>query len=298
MLFEGGDDDDGPLTSEKNTRALRVSCSGDSIAAKGTDNVQRFKETILAYFVLSSAGIGLGLYLFIADDCPKKKQEIVSWDSFEHFAITRQACLALCYASFILIHYYLFRRYDSLVQARQKKMLKETQKAHMLVTSLFPEDVMRRLMGEVGNKQKENSSLLTHRKRNSNQMQAFLDMSNRGPLEAVQTHRPDTKPIADFFPQVTIMFCDLVGFTAWSSTREPSLVFTLLESIYYEFDQLARQLGVFKVETIGDCYVAVAGLPEPRDDHAIGKCHCDALTITVDCCVRLFVADVSLSLSL
>jgi class 3 adenylate cyclase len=45
-------------------------------------------------------------------------------------------------------------------------------------------------------------------------------------------------------------------------------VFTLLETIYRTFDLIARQLGVFKVETIGDCYVAVTGLPDPRKDHA------------------------------
>uniref|UniRef100_A0A7R9WW54 Guanylate cyclase domain-containing protein n=1 Tax=Craspedostauros australis TaxID=1486917 RepID=A0A7R9WW54_9STRA len=65
------------------------------------------------------------------------------------------------------------------------------------------------------------------------------------------------------------MFADIVGFTAWSSTREPSQVFTLLETIYHEFDQIAKQRRVFKVETVGDCYVAVAGLPDPRKDHAM-----------------------------
>ena len=39
--------------------------------------------------------------------------------------------------------------------------------------------------------------------------------------------------------------------------------------MYNSFDQIARRLGVFKVETIGDCYVAACGLPEARKDHAI-----------------------------
>jgi Adenylate and Guanylate cyclase catalytic domain len=69
--------------------------------------------------------------------------------------------------------------------------------------------------------------------------------------------------------QATIMFADIVGFTAWSSVREPSQVFTLLETVYKVFDDIARQHGVFKVETVGDCYVAVAGLPEARRDHAV-----------------------------
>jgi class 3 adenylate cyclase len=65
------------------------------------------------------------------------------------------------------------------------------------------------------------------------------------------------------------MFADVEGFTAWSSVREPSQVFTLLETIFAAFDSVALKRRVFKVETVGDCYVAVSGLPEPRQDHAI-----------------------------
>ena len=43
----------------------------------------------------------------------------------------------------------------------------------------------------------------------------------------------------------------------------------MLETLYAAFDAAAKRRRVFKVETIGDCYVAVAGLPEPRRDHAV-----------------------------
>jgi class 3 adenylate cyclase len=70
-------------------------------------------------------------------------------------------------------------------------------------------------------------------------------------------------------PLLTVMFADVEGFTAWSSVREPSQVFTLLETIYAAFDRVASRRRVFKVETVGDSYVAVSGLPEPREDHAV-----------------------------
>jgi class 3 adenylate cyclase len=60
------------------------------------------------------------------------------------------------------------------------------------------------------------------------------------------------------------MFADTAGFTARSSTREPSQVFTLLESVYHDVDVIAKHRRVFKVEVVGDCYVAVAWLPDPR----------------------------------
>lgn len=43
----------------------------------------------------------------------------------------------------------------------------------------------------------------------------------------------------------------------------------MLENVYQEFDKIAKKRGVFKVETIGDSYVAVTGLPDPQEDHAV-----------------------------
>ena len=76
------------------------------------------------------------------------------------------------------------------------------------------------------------------------------------------------QPIADLFPHCTVMFADISGFTAWSSTREPAQVFILLQTVYQRFDIIAKRRRVFKVETIGDSYIAVTGLPEPQAKHA------------------------------
>lgn len=78
-----------------------------------------------------------------------------------------------------------------------------------------------------------------------------------------------SKPLAEFYPDVSLMFADIVGFTAWCSVREPSQVFILLEMLYAAFDDLAKRRRVFKVETVGDCYVAAAGVPDKRKDHAL-----------------------------
>ncbi|KAG7348939.1 adenylate/guanylate cyclase with GAF and PAS/PAC sensor domain [Nitzschia inconspicua] len=75
--------------------------------------------------------------------------------------------------------------------------------------------------------------------------------------------------IADLFPNCTVLFADIAGFTAWSSSRSPEQVFTLLQNVYQAFDKIASRRKVFKVETIGDSYVAVTGLPEPQEDHAV-----------------------------
>jgi len=59
------------------------------------------------------------------------------------------------------------------------------------------------------------------------------------------------------YSDCTVCFADLAGFTQWSSTRHPEQVFDLLETIFKEFDAAAAWRRVFKVETIGDCYMAV-----------------------------------------
>lgn len=83
------------------------------------------------------------------------------------------------------------------------------------------------------------------------------------------SHDNHDQPIADLFPHCTVFFADIAGFTAWSSTREPAQVFLLLQAVYQAFDGLAKKRRVFKVETIGDSYVAVTGLPEPQSNHAV-----------------------------
>ena len=74
--------------------------------------------------------------------------------------------------------------------------------------------------------------------------------------------------IADSFEAATVLFADLVSFTQWSSDQQPERVFTVLEAVFSEFDAAARALNVFKVETIGDCYMACAGCPEAMEGHA------------------------------
>ena len=79
--------------------------------------------------------------------------------------------------------------------------------------------------------------------------------------------------IADRFEGVSVLFADLVGFTAHSARNRPAALVEYLNRLFSEFDALARELGVEKIKTIGDAYMAVAGLPDPNPDHcaAIAK---------------------------
>ena len=66
----------------------------------------------------------------------------------------------------------------------------------------------------------------------------------------------------------TVVFIDLVGFTPWVRRRDPGEVVALLDDLFGRLDRIAAATGVEKIKTVGDAYMAVAGAPEPRLDHA------------------------------
>lgn len=74
--------------------------------------------------------------------------------------------------------------------------------------------------------------------------------------------------IADDFADVTILFADLVNFTNFSAQLSSTEVVNILNEIFSMFDGLAERHQIEKIKTIGDAYMAVAGLPVPRSDHA------------------------------
>lgn len=67
---------------------------------------------------------------------------------------------------------------------------------------------------------------------------------------------------------VTIFFSDIVGFTTIAATLEPIKISDMLDRLYTSFDQLSRKHDVFKVETIGDAYMAITNLSKDQPDHA------------------------------
>jgi class 3 adenylate cyclase/sensor domain CHASE-containing protein len=77
------------------------------------------------------------------------------------------------------------------------------------------------------------------------------------------------KTIADQFPEVSVLFADLVGFTTLSSSVSAQDLVVMLNDVFSRFDNLADEHGLEKIKTIGDAYMVVAGLPEPRPDHAL-----------------------------
>ncbi len=75
--------------------------------------------------------------------------------------------------------------------------------------------------------------------------------------------------IADHFPEVSVLFADIVDFTKLSGGMSPEPLVALLNDLFTGFDELARRHQVEKIKTIGDCYMAVCGVPHKCQGHAV-----------------------------
>jgi class 3 adenylate cyclase len=78
----------------------------------------------------------------------------------------------------------------------------------------------------------------------------------------------DGPVLAEHFDEVAVLFADLVGFTQRSAEMPPDQLIDTLDDLFSDMDRLADRHGLEKIKTIGDAYMAVAGVPTPVDDPA------------------------------
>jgi class 3 adenylate cyclase len=182
----------------------------------------------------------------------------------------------------------VFIIYDSKVEQRQNIVTNRAAKTSAVLSSLFPTAVRDKLLSQEDfDPRSNNNDNFDVVPRTMSQQENVQHKDVLGSTDGMNMNQDlnDDKidvgnnycalvkqkfasPIADLYPDTTVFFADIRGFTAWSSSRSPVDVFILLEALYSEFDKIAQRRKVFKVETIGDSYVAVAGLPEPMSQHA------------------------------
>ena len=74
--------------------------------------------------------------------------------------------------------------------------------------------------------------------------------------------------IADHVESASVLFADIVDFTPLAQRLSPTEVVDTLDRLFSLFDGLVEQHGLEKIKTIGDCYMAAAGVPDPCADHA------------------------------
>ena len=110
--------------------------------------------------------------------------------------------------------------------------------------------------------------LYSDRRRRDAEARSEALLTNAIPATIARRLKRGEQHIADIYPETTVLFADLAGFTPWARVTDPRRVVSALDGLFSRFDRLLANAGMEKIKTIGDAYMAVSGAPEPRADHA------------------------------
>jgi adenylate cyclase len=91
---------------------------------------------------------------------------------------------------------------------------------------------------------------------------------NAIPISIAARLKHGEQRIAEVYPDTTVLFADIASFTPWAQGNDAARVVDVLDALFTRIDRVAATCGVEKIKTIGDAYMAVAGAPDPRPDHA------------------------------
>lgn len=136
----------------------------------------------------------------------------------------------------------------------RRKLHRTEQKMEMLeVLQQQNSNLMRVLMEELDEERAESDRLLL----------------NILPAPIAAQLKEERGVIAEKFDSVSVLFADIVGFTALSETMPAEDLVEWLNAVYSEIDRLVQVHGAEKIRTIGDGYMVASGVPFPREDHAV-----------------------------
>ena len=162
--------------------------------------------------------------------------------TFEENHVTNQPIVFTVVAilTFALIAV-VFCVYDLYVRRRQKLVLDSAERTTAIVDSFFPAGVRERLFATEDSVKNDLGFKWSSKTK---------DAIGGSPADGLAITHPSKQAIADVFSDTTVFFGDIASFTSWSSERDPSQVFVLLETLYASFDGIAKRMKVFKVETV------------------------------------------------
>jgi len=93
-------------------------------------------------------------------------------------------------------------------------------------------------------------------------------LTNVLPTSIAERLKDTNGSIADHVESASVVFADIVDFTPLAQRMSPTEVVGTLDRLFSQFDALVERHGLEKIKTIGDCYMAAAGVPDPSPDHA------------------------------
>ncbi|GIL89318.1 hypothetical protein Vretifemale_17131, partial [Volvox reticuliferus] len=157
------------------------------------------------------------------------------------------------------------------VAERHVAQVSETE--HRLLEQIFPRHVLQYIMEESGlwaASAEEASAAEPDADLDQNRF-SKSSISTTTPVDAaaIARWRPyvrDCNRLAVWHPQVTVLFADIQGFTPMCKVLPPDVVMSFLNTLFTRFDAMLDRHHVYKVETIGDCYMVAGGLIREDED--------------------------------
>jgi adenylate cyclase len=223
----------------------------------------------------SSESLGVPYVLISRHNASRVKQELLKFT-------LRIAGLVLIISLFvttatmvvlgiILIHPILKIREDLLAAGEALSQDKQDVKFYAITNRRKDElgDVMQafcemfaRVSSEIAERKRTEDNLRNEKKKSEKLLLNIL------PKTIADRLKEKEGTIAQEFPEVTILFADIVGFTQLSSRINPEALVELLNEIFSQFDSLTEQYNLEKIKTIGDSYMVAGGLPLYQPNHA------------------------------
>ena len=163
---------------------------------------------------------------------------MIAYHNVIAIAFTDERALDIVFANYFLVVFaamgmaaaYGLERFTRLLFLRERELERERMRADRLLRNILPRAIVDRL--------------------------------------TARDEAPAGQHIADGFDAVTVLFAAMVGFTEKASRISPGQLVEELDEVFTRFDALADRVGMEKIKTLGDAYMAVAGAPQPREDHA------------------------------
>ncbi|XP_070802369.1 guanylate cyclase soluble subunit beta-2-like [Pituophis catenifer annectens] len=159
------------------------------------------------------------------------------------------------------------------------RTLHELEERHMHISDIAPHDVTRDLIllnqqrlaemelsNQLERKKEELRILSKHLEEERKKTEALLYAML--PRHVANQLKEGKRVEAGEFKECTILFSDVVTFTNICAQCEPIQIVLMLNAMYLRFDRLTTVHDVYKVETIGDAYMVVGGVPVPVSTHA------------------------------
>ena len=259
------------VTDELDRQLFTYSVSGKEVTLLGEGDMHDASFDMFKHEVLANVAQGME-GLDDVDHLITYKLTIYPSKVFQsQYLTSRPLTLTLAIVLIFVVTSTVFLLYDYLVNHRQNAITEFAQRSGRIVNSMFPSGFRERLFTstellgrqsicDVSPKQNDGDSTSIGTRSSKRPTTYYIKQFLGGNLQKaqpgndkndVQSYIQNTPPIANLFHNTTILFADMVSFTAWSSNHSPEDVFYLLETLFLEFDKVAKRKGVFKLGTIG-----------------------------------------------